>query len=126
MLNNENGFAYPLTLSIFIVFSLYIVIQTEQFLSEKRFQKETETILKQEYYMLCTFQKLEQGLQGGTIEPEGVFKYEEGESRYQMEPLTKEITQVTVKQYLYSGEEAIAFCFYDMKRQKMIKWVEKN
>ncbi|AIE60713.1 competence type IV pilus minor pilin ComGG [Bacillus methanolicus] len=128
MINNERGFTFPLSYSLFLVLSVFLLIHAEQFLSEKKLLRETESILKQEYYMMSSVKKMEKMLQEknefNTIN--GVFQYTHGEVDYQVNHVTNSIIQATFRLKLDSGEEYLGFVFYDKDLRKMIKWVEKN
>jgi competence protein ComGG len=79
MKKNENGFTYPLTLSILIIFLFFFSIRVEQLLSERKMAHETKKILEQEYYLLSSAKKIEKILQDGDpIQPKGTFNYNYG------------------------------------------------
>jgi ComG operon protein 7 len=127
MIKNEYGFTFPLSYSLFLVLSVFLLIHAEQYLSEKKLLWETETILKQEYYMMSSVKKMEKMLQENPdLITQGIFQYTNGKVNYKTNHLTNSVIQTTFRLKLDSGEEFLGFGFYDKDLRKMIKWVEKN
>jgi hypothetical protein len=126
MLHNEKGFTFPLSLCMLLLISTFVVIYTQQYLNEKKFAHETETILKQEYYFLVAVRKLETQLQNDEpILNKGQYIMQKGRMDF-----TKEDLGTTLKfnfsLTLSTGEKAIGIAYYNKIQRKMIKWVEKN
>lgn len=127
MKNNENGFTYPLTISVLIVFLIFFSISVKQLQSEKIMAQETKKILNQEYYMMSSAKKIEKSIQNGdSIQTNGVFIYKNGEMNYLSNTPLGGIQKVTFTLQLESGEIASGIGYYDINIKKMIKWVEKN
>ncbi|EIJ78845.1 hypothetical protein PB1_14844 [Bacillus methanolicus PB1] len=127
MIKNEHGFTFPLSYSLFLVLSVFLLIHAEQYLSEKKLLQETESILKQEYYMMSSVKKMEAMLQENPyLQSGGIFQYTNGKVYYKVNHVTNSIIQAAFELKLDSGEEFHGFCFYDKDLMKMIKWVEKN
>ena len=59
MYHNQEGFSYPLTLTIILAALFLLTIQLDQFISEKRIVNQAETVMMQEYYLLCSLKKTE-------------------------------------------------------------------
>jgi hypothetical protein len=127
MKNNENGFTYPLTLSVLIVFLIFFSVNVEQLQSERKMAHETKKILKQEYYMMSSAKKIEKRIQNGdSIQTNGVFIYKGGKVDYLSSSPLDGIQKVTFTLQLESGEVASGIGYYDINVKKMSKWVEKN
>ncbi|WP_257391903.1 competence type IV pilus minor pilin ComGG [Mesobacillus jeotgali] len=106
--------------------TLFLLILTEQYIAEKRFTKETETIRRQEYYLLCSGKEAELLLREGILPANGIMNYKFGKVWFQTQSLTSNIDEVTFNLELDSGEKIIGFGQYDKKKGLMIKWKEKN
>jgi hypothetical protein len=127
MKNNENGFTYPLILSVLIVFLIFFSFSVEQLQSERLMAYETKKILKQGYYMMSSAKKIEKRIQNGdSIQTNGVFNFKDGKMDYVPSPPLDGIQKVTFTLQLESGEVASGIGFYDINVKKMSKWVEKN
>lgn len=109
-----------------LVTSAFLLIYTEQYLSEKKMLKETETVLKTEYYFLFSMRKLEQKLQiDEPVMSVGEFQLEDGRVNYLKEDMGATL-KITFTVTLNTGEKAIGFAYYNKSTKKMVKWVEKN
>jgi hypothetical protein len=127
MLTNEKGFTLPLTLSIMIVFILFLTFQVEQLLTERKMFHETKSILQQEYYMLVSIKKIEKQLvTGETLPAKGKMNYLYGNIDYQIDLPSGNTQKITLSLVLTSGETAWGYGYYDKNAKKIIKWVEKN
>ena len=127
MIKNENGFTYPITLSILIIFLLFFSIRVEQLLSERKMALETKKILEQEYYLLTSTKKIEKILQDGdSIQPKGTFNYTNGELVFQANIPAGEIQEISFTLQLHSGEISKGIGYYDLNLKKMVKWIEKT
>jgi hypothetical protein len=128
MLCNEKGFTYPLTFGLLIMISTVLTIGIEQFLIEKKMLKESEMILKQDYYLLSTVQKLEHDLASTEMFSEtGIIRYYDGEVVYTIDELTSSILEINLK--LKTGKENIeimGIAYYDKDLQRIFKWIEKS
>ncbi len=113
MLRNQKGFAFPLSLSMIVLVSMFTVIHTEQYLIEKKIAFETEKILKEEYYFLYSVRHLETKLQNDeTLTNSGWFILKDGRVDYLKEDLGAAI-KFTLTQTLSTGEKAVAFAYFD-------------
>jgi ComG operon protein 7 len=127
MYRNQNGFAYPLTLTVILAALFLLTIQLDQFISEKRIVNQAETVLMQEYYLLCSFKKTEKKLMENiTPEESGVYLFKEGKVSYEISPVAASLIQITFKTKIGSDKEISGYAYYDTDLQKMIKWIEKN
>lgn len=106
--------------------STFLIIYTDQYVNEKKILKETETILKTEYYFLYSVRKVESCLQNGELMlSSGEVSLQDGKMSYTIEDLGSTL-KITFNLKLNSGETLIGFAYYNKNVKKMIKWVEKN
>lgn len=125
MTSNQNGFAFPLSLCMLLLFSTFMIMSTQLYLNEKRLANETETILKQEYYFLNVVRKLEAQYQQGVTIGTGEFLFLDGKVSYTKEDIGTTL-KVNLTLILNTGEQARGFVYFDKNSKKMIKWVEVN
>ena len=127
MVRNERGFAYPLTFCIILLASMFLAIQLEQYVTEQKFLKESENILKQEYYFLSSIRQTEKEFfETGSISVSGSYTFSAGDVLYSTTELTDTIYKVTYKLKIGTNPEITAYSYYDKSYGKMIKWLEKN
>lgn len=129
MVRNEKGFTFPLTFIIILLVSVLLTIQLEQYLSEKRLMRESELIMKQEYYFLSSVMAAENHfMQMGDDDelPSGVRFFSDGEVEYNTEKLTDSLFKVTFDLKMESLPMLSGYGYYDKEEGKMIKWIEKN
>jgi hypothetical protein len=127
MLHNEKGFTYPLTLCMLIIFSIVLVIHIDQYVIEKRMFMETETILKQDYYLLSSVRKVETILATNVeIVNSGSFEFYDGHADYQLKKITDTIWESNIQ--LMTGKKITitGIAYYDSDRQKVIQWIERS
>ncbi|WP_264738536.1 competence type IV pilus minor pilin ComGG [Cytobacillus firmus] len=127
MYRNQEGFSYPLTLAIILAALFLLTIQLDQFISEKRIVNQAETVMMQEYYLLCSFKKTEKMLREN-INPEksGIYSFKNGSVSYEISQVATSLIQITFKTKIGSDKEIFGYAYYDTDLQKMIKWIEKN
>lgn len=127
MKNNQDGFTYPLTLCLLILFLLFFSIHVEQLLSERKMAHETASILQEEYYYLSSVKKIELQFQAeGAIPSKGKFSYQKGFMNYQAEVPSGYVQKVNFILYLNSGETLKGIGYFDTRSKKLVKWVEMN
>ncbi|MBT2677526.1 hypothetical protein J7E38_00860 [Bacillus sp. ISL-35] len=106
--------------------SFFFLILTEQYIAEKKFAKETETIRLQEYYMLSSMKEAELLLREGNLPASGILYYKFGKVGFQSRSISAFVDEVTFTLELDSGEKGVGFGQYDKEKGRMIKWKEKN
>ena len=127
MIKDERGFTYPLTFSIILLFALFMTMYIEFFLLEVRFFKESETLLKQEYYFLSAVIQLETIFVREEEELfSGIFTYKDGEISYETSPITETLYMTTFTLQMASSPEIVGYSYFDKEEGKMIKWLERN
>lgn len=126
MKNNEEGFTYPLTLCLLIIFLVFFSMQIEKLLSERRIAHETAVILQQEYYFFSSVKKFERAFQtDGNFPVKGTFWFIHGYMDYQAEPPVGYIQKVNFTLRLNPrGVTAIGRGFFDTRTKRLSKWVE--
>jgi competence protein ComGG len=124
MKNNENGFTYPLTLCLLIIFLSFFSVRTEQFLSESKMAHEKNKILQEEYYFLSSVKKLEGIFQkSGTLPSKGTISFVKSTMDYQSETPTGYVQKVNFTLHLPGDTTAIGKGFFDTRTKKLTKWV---
>ena len=124
MKNNENGFTYPLTLCLLIIFLSFFSVRTEQFLSESKMAHEKNTILQEEYYFLSSVKKLEGIFQkSGTLPSKGTISFVKITMDYQTETPTGYVQKVNFTLHLAGDTTVIGKGFFDTRTKKLTKWV---
>ena len=129
MIRNEKGFTYPLTFCMILLFSMFIAIYLEQFIAEKKINKESETIFKQEYYFLSSVKHVENELSLMEDKDDlliGSLFFSHGSDDYRTEKLPEELLKVTFDLRMENLPVVIGIGYYDTEKGKMIKWIEKN
>jgi len=127
MKRNEQGFTYPFTLCMLIVFVLFFSIRVNLLLAERKLSQQTGIISQEDYYFFSSVKKLENKLKlGGTFSTKGTFKYVNGDMDYQAATPTGTVQIISFTLKLNSGITVIGRGYFDLKLKKMIKWVEKN
>jgi ComG operon protein 7 len=127
MSNNEQGFTYPLTLAVLILFLLLFSFRVEQLLTERKLAHETSLILQEEYYFHSSVKKVEEIMQSGSvISPKGTFTYLNGSMAFQADIPIGSIQKINFTLRMDTGETLVGRGFFDTASKKMIKWVEMN
>lgn len=106
--------------------SAFLLVITEQYLAEKKFVKETETIRMQEYYLLCSLKEAEALLKLEQLPQGGFFSYQNGDVTFQKQAISVNTDQITFSLKLKSGVETLGIGQYDKEKREMVKWIEKN
>jgi competence protein ComGG len=125
-MKNEGGFTYPVSLCLLVFFSLLLLITVDQNLAEKRFYKDTEVILIQEYYLLSAVKKAETLLKENNLPETGTFLYTKGTVGYQTRVLPEGLAEITFTVKLFTKEQWVGVGHFDTVRKKLVKWMEKS
>ena len=128
MLRNEKGFTYPLTFTLILLISLLLTMHIEFYLTEIRFLQESEILLKQEYYLVSSLNRVEEILLTGDEDQfSGVFTFSDGNVQYETAKVTDTLLMSTFTlQMIGTNIEKLAYGYFDTEEGKMIKWLEKN
>lgn len=127
MIRNENGFSYPLTFCVILLAFAVLSIQLELYVSERKMNNESVTMLKQEYYFFSAMKWTEeQFLEEESVKVSGVYSFMDGEVNYHTVRVTDSLYRVTFRLKIKDLSEIEGTGYYDKDLQKMIKWNEKN
>lgn len=122
----ERGFIYPVTLVIFTLFSLFLFIEWNQYVTEKKFADDMKYHEKKEFYFLQSLKKLETILMEETFPIEGIFQYKDGIVSYKVDEIGEALLQVTLYVEIESREKTMGLGYFDRDLKKIIKWIEKG
>ncbi|MBT2754754.1 competence type IV pilus minor pilin ComGG [Mesobacillus foraminis] len=125
-MKNERGFTYPVSLCMLVFFSLLLLITVEQNMAEKRFYKDTEVILVQEYYLLSAVKRAEGLLKENNLSQTGTFLYTKGTVAYQTRALPEGLAEITFTVKLFTKEQWVGVGHFDTVQKKLVKWMEKS
>jgi competence protein ComGG len=125
MRNNENGFTYPLTLTVVILFLLLFSFRVEQLLTERKLSYENTIILQEEYYFHSSVKKVEEIMQsGGVIPSKGTFTYLKGSMGFHADIPIGTVQKINFTLRMHTGTTVVGRGFFDIASKKMIKWIE--
>ncbi|PLS01747.1 competence type IV pilus minor pilin ComGG [Neobacillus cucumis] len=125
MKNSQQGFTYPLTLCILLLFLIFFTMHIEQLLTERKMAVDTTTILKQEYYFLSSVKKVESLYRiQGSMPAKGTFFYVNGTMDYKAESPSGYIQIVDFTLVLYTRKPIAGYGYFDTRSKNLIKWVE--
>ncbi|WP_419956139.1 competence type IV pilus minor pilin ComGG [Neobacillus niacini] len=125
MKNNEQGFTYPLTLAMLLLFLSLFSFRVDQLLTERKLAHETNLILQEEYYFHSSVKKVEEIMQlGGVIPSKGTFTYLNGSMGFQADIPIGTIQKINFTLKMHTGETVVGRGFFDITSKKMIKWTE--
>lgn len=123
MKNNQQGFTYPLTLCLLILFIMFFSMRIERLQTERMLAHETAAILQQEFYFLSSVKKIEVIFQsGGSIPSKGTINFLNGAMDYQAETPSGYVQKVNFTLRTKAGESIIGRGFFDTRTKKLIKW----
>ncbi|WP_449621331.1 competence type IV pilus minor pilin ComGG [Robertmurraya sp. Marseille-Q9965] len=123
---NEKGFMFPVTLCILLLFTIFLSVQFNQYIIEKRFLIEIEHFERNQYYFLQSLQQIEKQLQEGSSATSGSFTYEKGAVTYSITSGGSNLLQITLRSKLDTTEEAMGIGYYNKDLKKLTKWLERN
>lgn len=123
---NEKGFMFPVTLCILLLFSVFLSVQFNQYVIEKKHKIELEQFEKNQYYFLQSLKKVELLLSQEIYEPNGSFMYEGATVTYSVIDLGTNILQISFRLTTDSDLQTTATANFDKESQKISKWVERN
>ncbi|WP_428909098.1 competence type IV pilus minor pilin ComGG [Niallia sp. Krafla_26] len=128
MLRNQKGFTYPVTLGIMILLSTLLVTQIEQFLIERKMLNATESILKQDYYLLSAVEQIQtQLMKDENAAKNGTFHFKEGEVRYQILERSEGVWEIAINIIIHDKDTLFkGTAVYDRNLRKIVKWTEIN
>ncbi len=125
MRKSNQGFTYPLTLCLLILFTLFFSMHVNQLISEIKIAHETTALLQQDYYFLSSVKKLQSLFQtSGSIPAKGTMVYSNGTMDYQAETPSGFEQKVNFTLILKNREPISGHGYFDTRSKKVVKWVE--
>lgn len=125
MRKNENGFTYPLTLMVLLLFLTIFSVRVEQLVIERKVAHEKSIILLQEYYFHTSIKKVENLYQTSAPLPSmASIVYLKGTMDYQTEKPVGTLQKINFTLRLNSGEIMTGRGYYDTNLKRLVKWIE--
>lgn len=125
MIENDNGFTYPLVLCLLIIFLVFFSMHIERLLTERKQAHETSIIIQEEFYFLSSVKKVENMYQSaGKIPVKGTINYLNGKADFQADAPLGYIQKVQFTLRLTSGETIIGKGYFDTRLKKLVKWAD--
>lgn len=125
MEKKENGFTYPLTLMMLLLFLLFFSMKIEWLVSERKMSQENSLIMLEEYYYLSSVRKIEKLYQSGSIIPaKSTIVFEKGSMVFQSDKPIGTSQSINFTLHLNTGETVIARGYFDINSKKLTKWLE--
>ena len=125
-MNNEKGFALPMVLIIAASVIVLIGYMIDQFVIEKRFNKEVEESFISSHLLLLAVHDLEQewSQKEDIIISNGIIFYPKGDVYYEV--INQDAQSASIVCYGSTSNErkAIAVIHYDKSLKKVVKWIE--
>ncbi|MDZ5471022.1 competence type IV pilus minor pilin ComGG (plasmid) [Bacillus sp. 31A1R] len=123
---NERGFMYPINLCVLLIFTVFLTIQLNQYVTDKHLLKEVTINERKHYYFLCSMRGLEERMSEEEFELTGLFQYEGGAVQYYIESYSEEMYKITYYLDLGLDKKVVSVSYYDKTLKKMVKWAEKS
>lgn len=123
---NEKGFLFPVTLCILLLFSIFLLVHFNQYVTEKRLLLEVEEFERNQFYFLQSLVKIESELAGGEYDVAGTYRYERGDVSFTVMETDTNLYQITFQLITEHQNALSGIGYYDPSLQKIIKWVERN
>ncbi|MCE4047067.1 MULTISPECIES: competence type IV pilus minor pilin ComGG [Bacillaceae] len=124
MIKTENGFIYPVTLSVYLLVICFFLVITGIYINEKRIYNDSKLLLIQEYYFMSTVKQLEEELRADRHMLTGEFHYRTGEVAYTVEQVSDDVLKVEYRLFADKMEPMKAYSYFDRGENRMTKWVE--
>lgn len=123
---NEKGFMFPVTLCILLLFSVFLMVHFNQYVSEKRLLVEIEQFERNQFYFLQSLKRLERELEAEDPNLSGSFTYERAVVSYNVVEKQVDLFQISLQLTTDSQAVLLGVGYYDKKLQKISKWIERN
>lgn len=119
---NEKGFMYPISLCIFLLVSLFLTIEFNQYISEKGVVASVNQQERRQYLFLLTSKKISEEMVGDVIPVDGIVTYPETIVTYTVKQISSQYVEVTF--LMTQGTLSIkAIAQYEMGSGKLVKWL---
>lgn len=124
---NEKGFMYPVTLCILVLFSMFLAVQFNQYLSEKKLVQEIRQLERNQYYFLHSLIKVERLLIDGNVGTSGKIHFDEGTVTYEVQTINSYMLQIIFNLKVVDNDTVLTgFGYFDLEHKKMISWMERK
>ncbi|MFC0474470.1 hypothetical protein ACFFHF_04050 [Robertmurraya beringensis] len=119
---NEKGFMYPISLCIFLLVSLFLTIEFNQYISEKGIVASVNQQERRQYLFLLTSKKISEEMEGAVIPVDGIATYSDTTVTYTVKQITSQYVEVTF--FMTQGTLSIkAIAQYEVGSGKLVKWL---
>lgn len=119
---NEKGFMYPISLCIFLLVSLFLTIEFNQYVTEKGIVASVNQQERRQYLFLLTSKKISEEMAGGLIPGDGMATYTDTKVTYTVKQISNQHIEVTY--LMIQGTLSVkAIAQYEMGSGKIVKWL---
>lgn len=119
---NEKGFMYPISLCIFLLVSLFLTIEFNQYVSEKGIVSSVNQQEKRQYLFLLTSKGISDEMAGGVIPIDGMATYTNAKVTYTVKQISNQYVEVTY--FMTQGTLSVkAIAQYEVGSGKLVRWM---
>ncbi|MGS2776066.1 hypothetical protein ACVBAX_01700 [Robertmurraya sp. GLU-23] len=119
---NEKGFMYPISLCIFLLVSLFLTIEFNQYVSEKGIVSSVNQQEKRQYLFLLTSKRISDEMAGGVIPIDGMATYTNAKVTYTVKQISNQYVEVTY--FMTQGTLSVkAIAQYEVGSGKLVRWM---
>lgn len=119
---NEKGFMYPISLCIFLLVSLFLTIEFNQFVSEKGIVASVNQQERRQYLFLLTSKRISEEITRGLIPVDGMATYTDTRVTYTVKRISNLHVEVTY--IMIQGTLSVkAIAQYEVGSGKLVKWM---
>lgn len=122
---DERGFTFPVSLSLLLLVSLFLLILLNQYLTEKQFVKQIEEFEQNRFYFFQSMLQVERMIIEGEQEQSGRFPYEHGTVYYNIDEIADNLFHIELELERNNGASLEASFYFDEIGGKTIGWIEK-
>ncbi len=119
----ENGYIFPVTLIMSVIFSSFLLHQVENYRLERMFYHESDQQFELEIMMKYTWDIIEEQLEGDQHDISTLITFSRGSATVTVKDLGIE-KEVIIICTTKMGREYKATILYDMEGEKVIGWYE--
>ena len=123
---NEKGFALPMVLVITTSIMLLIGYMIDQFVIEKRFNKEVEESYISSHLLLLAVHDLEQewSQTDDVMINNGIIFYPKGDVYYEVQSQDTQFASIICYGSTLNDRKSIAVIHYDKTMKQVVEWIE--
>ena len=125
-MNHEKGFAFPMVLIIATSIMLLIGYMIDQFVIEKRFNKEVEESFISSHLLLLAVHDLQQewSQKEDIIIHNGILFYPKGDVYYEVSTQDTQFASIICYGSTINERKSIVVIHYDKELRKVVEWIE--